>query len=206
MPIGIDLSGRWLFVYVVTGDQLEDFHWFLQRHLAVLATVPAWVVRIVCPPDLRWLGERYEEQARQTLASPCPDFVKHLRWYFKKRRACSLEGASIDDQEGYDEARFAFGATRFQVLYRRWLREGDTAFDAISSGAIADAIKRGVGSIECHVLPFSYRHLSPLVGSTRSTSEGAEEGEDSRAPSRPPLGSSILATNGSAESIQRASA
>jgi hypothetical protein len=62
------------------------------------------------------------------------------------------------------------------VLYRRWLMQGKTAVEAISSGAIADAIKRGAGCIECHVLPFSYRHLSPLlhlVGDRRSTSKGA---------------------------------
>src|SRR5438128_12131575 len=27
MPIGIDLTGRWVLPYVATGDQLEDFHW-----------------------------------------------------------------------------------------------------------------------------------------------------------------------------------
>ena len=47
MPIGVDLTGRWVFVYVVTGDQIEDFHWFLQRHAALLAVLPAWTLRIV---------------------------------------------------------------------------------------------------------------------------------------------------------------
>jgi hypothetical protein len=86
------------------------------------------------------------------------------------------------------------------VLYRRWLRDGDAVFDAISSGAAGEAIKRGAGRVECHVLPFSYRHLSPLVGSTRPPAKGAEEGDDGPAPSRPPLGHPIAVNNSGAES------
>ena len=67
-------------------------------------------------------------------------------------------------------------------------------------------ITSGAGRIECHVLPFSYRHLSPLVGERRSKSKGAEEGEDSPAPSRPPHGSSIVATDDSAKGARQVSA
>ena len=194
MPIGIDLTGRWVLVYIVTGDQLEDFHWFLQRHAALLARLPAWTLRVVFAPHLACLTGKYDEVARNELANPCSDLVNHVRWYFKQRREYTLERAPIDDQKGYDVAHSAFGATRFQVLYRRWLMVGDTAFEAISSGAVVEAIKRTAGHIECYVLPFSYRHLSPLVGSTRSRSKGAEEGENSPAPSRPPVSASIVAS------------
>jgi hypothetical protein len=205
MPIGIDPDGRWVLVYVVAGDQLEDFRWFVQRHAPVLAALPAWTLRVVFSSDLRWLAERYNEAAQSELDSLRPEVVTHIRWYFKKRRAHTMERAPIDDQEAYDEAHYAFKATRFQVLYRRWLRDGDTAFDAISSGAAGDAIKRGAGRVECHVLPFSYRHLSPMVGSTRPPAKGAEEGDDGPAPSRPPLGQPIPVNNSGAESAQRAS-
>ena len=160
---------------------------------------------MVFASDLRWLGERYNEAAQSELDSLRPEVVTHIRWYFKKRRAHTLEHAPIDDQEGYDEAHYAFKSPRFQVLYRRWLRDGDTAFDATSSGAAGDAIKRGAGRVECSVLPFSYRHLSPLVGSTRPPAKGAEEGDDGPAPSRPPLGQPIPVNNSGAESTQRAS-
>jgi len=199
MPIGVDLTGRWAFVYAVTGDQLEDFHWFLQRHAALLAVLPAWTLRVIFTPDLAWLAKKYDEVARDELAGLRPALVSHLRWYFKRRRAHTLERAQVDDPERYDHARDAFAATRYQVLYRRWLGDGDTVFEAISTDAIAEAITGGAGRIECHVLPFSYRHLSPLVGSSRTTSKGAEEGEESPAPSRPPVGSSIVATDSSAE-------
>jgi len=199
MPMGVDLEGRWVLVYVVTGDQLEDFHWFLQQHTALLAMLPAWALRVVFPPHLAWLAERYDEVARDERAGLRPELVSHLRWYFKQRRADTLERAQIDDPERYDQAHYAFAATRFQVLYRRWLSKGESVFEAISTDAIAEAIERGGGRIECHVLPFSYRHLSPLVGSTRPASKGAEKGEDGPAPSRPPLCASIDATDTSAE-------
>jgi hypothetical protein len=205
MPIGIDLAGRWLFVYVVTGDQLQDFHWFLQRHAALLWTLPVWTLRVVFPPLMACLADRYDETARNELAGLRPELVNHLQWYFARRRAHTLDRAPIDDQERYDHAHYGFAATRFQVLYRSWMREGDTVFEAISSGAIGDMITRGAGRVECHVLPFSYRHLSPLVGERRSKSKGAEEGEDGPARSRPPLGSSIAATDDSADSGRQAS-
>jgi hypothetical protein len=161
--------------------------------------LPAWTLRVVLPPHLTWLAERYEEVAREEFAGLRPELVSHLRWYFKQRRAHTLERAQIEDPERYDQAHYGFAATRFQVLYRRWLGEGDAVFEAISTDAAAKAIERGAGRIECHVLPFSYRHLSPLVGERRSKSKGAEEGDDSPAPSRPPLHPSIDAVETSAE-------
>lgn len=199
MPIGVDLAGRWVFLYVASGGPLDDLHWLLQQHAGLLATLPSWTVRIVFPHNLAWLQSRYEEHVRHELTSPQPRFVDQLRWYFKQRRAKTAEGKPVDDQEAYDEAQFAFRASRYQVLYDRWLREADAAFEAVSSPATTDAINRGAGRIEYHVLSFSYRHLSPLVGSTRPQTKGAEEGDDHRTRPRPPLGSGIHAVDAGAE-------
>lgn len=206
MPIGIDMSGRWMFVYVVTGDQLGDFHRFIQQHAGLFAAVPAWTVRIVFPSHLLWLGEQYQEHARQELAKPWPELIERLKRYFQQQRAHTRGAASIDDQERYDEERSCFRATRYQVLYQRWLSEGDRALEVVSSSATADAIKRGTGRIECHVLPFAYRHLSPLVGQTRQTPKGAEEGDDGPALPRPPLSSSNMLTGITEDSANVASA
>jgi hypothetical protein len=199
IPIGIDLTGRWVFLYVASGGPLDDLHWLLQQHASLLATLPTWTVRIVFPSNLAWLQNRYEEHVRHELVSPHPRLVNQLRWYFKQRQAKTAEGTPVDDQEAYDEAHFAFRAARYQVLFDRWLGEGDAAFDVVSSTATADAINRGAGRIEYHVLPFSYRHLSPLVGSTRQETRGAEEGEDARTRPRPPLGSGIRAAGAGTE-------
>ena len=204
MPVGIDLSGRWVFVYAVTGDQLNDFHRFLQQHACLLSTLPAWRLRVVFPSHLPWLAEQYQEHARQELTKPWPQLIERLKWYFQQRRAHTLGGASIDDKERYDEEHFCLRATRYQVLYQRWLREGDTALEVVSSSATADAIKSDAGRIETHVLPFSYRHLSPLVGAARPRTKGAEEGDNEPALPRPPLAAPITTTIGIAESLDTA--
>ena len=84
--------------------------------------------------------------------------------------------------------KFAFGAPRYQVLYRCWLTKGEAAFNVVSSRALADAIAGGAGRLECAALPFSYRHLSPLVGETHPASKGAEEGDEGRARPQPSAG------------------
>ena len=74
----------------------------------------------------------------------------------------------------------------YQSLYRRWLTDGDTVFELVSSTAIADALARGTARIESHVLLRSYRHLSPLVSLVRSSSQGVEEGDTPSARPQPP--------------------
>src|SRR5207244_9152810 len=113
-----------------------------------------------------------------------PRLVKTLRSCFMQRRACSIGGA-IENEEEYYQARRAFRARWFEMLYRRWLSEGDAALEGNSSEAIADAIERGTGRVEYHVLPHQYRHLSILVGSRHREMKGAEEGEETPARPRP---------------------
>lgn len=206
MPVGIDQSGRWVFVYVVTADQIEDFHRYLQQHVGLLAVLPAWTVRVVFPSHLEMLGHLYLDAFKLELARAQPQLVERLRWYFRQRRAVTLEGASIDDEQRYHEERFCFAAPRFQVLYKRWLSNGDRALEVVSSAATADAIKTGVGRIETRVLPFSYRHLSLLVGKARPTMKGAEKGDDTHSSSRPSLPPAIGTTSSGAEGAYTASA
>jgi hypothetical protein len=207
VPIGIDLGGRWVFVYLLTNDRRDDFYWFLHRHTALFSTLPAWTLRIVFPPPFAWLEQRYRDDFRYALATRSSDrsgFVKDLRWYFKQRRANELEGTPIQDEESYYELKDCLRATQFQVLYRRWLTEGEAALDVVSSQAAADAIERGAGRVECHVLPFSYRHLSPLVGAAHPRSKGAEEGEDTPTRPRPPFTCSTVTVDARAERANRA--
>ena len=206
MPVGVDQDGRWVFPYLLTDQQREDFHWFLQQHSALLAVMPAWVVQIVCPHG-KGVAELYEKEARYALQPVSPRVASHVPWYFKLHRAHTQEDAPLGDHEqDYYETRYAFGGLRFQVLYRRWLVDGDTALDAISSTAIEEALKRGTGDVECHVLPFAYRHLSPLVGSPRQRSQGAEDMDNSLTPPRPPVAASIVGTNKPADDAAQTSA
>jgi hypothetical protein len=54
----------------------------------------------------------------------------------------------------------AFDTPRFRQLYRRWLTDGDSVFEAVSSPAIAETLERGTGRIEAHVIVLWYRHLA----------------------------------------------
>ena len=58
----------------------------------------------------------------------------------------------------------AFGAPRFQALYRAWLERGEPVLVATLSTTLADAIDHQTGQLDCHVLPHRYVHLFPLVG------------------------------------------
>ena len=206
VPVGLDLNGRWVFVYLVTNDGQEDFYLFLHRHAALFSTLPAWTLRLVFPPPFGCLEPRYRNDFRYALATRRSNsgLVEDLRWYFKQRRAHGLEGTAIQDEERYYELKECLRATHYQVLYRRWLTEGDAALEVVSSEATADAIERGSGRVESYVLPFSYRHLSPLVGIARPRSKGAEEGEDTPTRSRPPFISSTAAADASAEHVSHA--
>jgi len=111
--------------------------------------------------------------------------LAELKWYFNHCRSTSNPRAlSFEDEEFWRDQ--AFSAPRFQQLYRRWLTDGDSVFETVSSPAIAEALERGTGRIEAHVLLLSYRHLSPLASLVRSAAKGFEEGDTSPAPPQPP--------------------
>jgi len=108
--------------------------------------------------------------------------MSDLRRYFSERRKVAEGGYESSDQEHFDVCQQAFKMHRYQLLYRRWLAEGDRVFDYVSEG-LTRALESGTGRIETVVLPHQYRHLLPLVNSTIRRTQGAEKvDEDSAAP------------------------
>ena len=61
----------------------------------------------------------------------------------------------------FDRAARAFGAPRFRALFRAWLEHGEPVLDATVSPVLADAIGRGSGRLESHVLPHRICISSP---------------------------------------------
>jgi hypothetical protein len=161
LPIALDPDGRThLFLYLLTQDVPIDFRGFLERHAELLRALPAWTVRLLVPPHKRDAIPLYQAAFHEQLASPLrPSLVEDLRWFFHARRR-PPSGA----HERFDQAVRAFGAPRFQALYRGWLERGEPVLDATMSATLADAIARKTGRLECHVLPHRYGHLFPLVG------------------------------------------
>jgi hypothetical protein len=70
--------------------------------------------------------------------------------------------------------RAAWG--KYLLLYRRWLKQGEAAFQAVSSSVFADALASGTVRVECLVLSQTYRHLS-LVGNLVRSWLGLKRGE-----------------------------
>ncbi len=185
-PIGIDLKGCVVLLYLGANDDIRPFRLFVQRHFELLRSLPAWTLRIVVPPKPHGLDEPYLKIAHEELTNPVdPRILRDLRWYFSERRKLGAKGYETPDQEEFDYAEEAFKTARFELLYRRWLTDGDRVFDLVSTG-LKDAVERDAGRIESVVLLRDFRLVSPLVGSTVRRLRGAEKGEETLAAPRPP--------------------
>jgi hypothetical protein len=184
---GTDATGRPIIVYVVTSGWPVDLHRALQGCLLHVLTEPKWTLHVVIPRQLQTARTLIEDAVRQEFANPLPQFAKDIVWYFQERRCRTRGQVAEDDAERYDESRVAFGALRYQALYTRWLKHGDAALELISSTAAAAAIESGAGRVEYHVIPFSYRHLSPVLDASAVPETGAEGGDEGGTAPRPPL-------------------
>ena len=161
LPIAVDDDGRThVFMYLVTRREPVDFRGFLERHAELLRAIPAWSIRLLLPRHLAGTVSAYRSAFKEQIGSPLrPIVLDELRWYFRARRA----GISSADERFHHAVR-AFGASRFGASYRAWLERGEPVLDATLSPTLMDAIGRGTGRLDCHVLPHRYLHLLPLVG------------------------------------------
>ena len=161
LPIALDSDGRThIFMYLMTRSEPVDFRTVLERHAELLRALPAWSLRLLVPRHFTAAIPSYRAAFHEQLASPLrPVVLEELRWYFQARRRPS----SHADERFYHATR-AFAAPRFGALYRAWLERGEPVLDATLSPTLQDAINRGTGGLECHVLPHRYLHLLPLVG------------------------------------------
>jgi len=120
-----------------------------------------------------------------------PQTIAELKWYFEQRRATEDLRARCRSDGRFWQANRAFSIPRCLELYRRWMSDGESVFELVSSTAIADALTRGTARVESHVLPLSYRHLSPLVHLKRSSVQGVEKGDKPSARPQPPPPASL---------------
>jgi hypothetical protein len=160
LPVGVGSNGRVVFLYLVTGPSDADLRRFLQRH---------------------------ENAAREQLTGRfAPGTIAELKWFCAERRSTSDLRARCQSDARFWQAHRAFATPRCQTLYRRWLTDGDSVFELVSSTALADAFARGTARIESHVLLASYDHLSPLANCVGSSPKGVEEGATAPAQPQPP--------------------
>lgn len=186
LPMGVTSTGRVVFLYLVTTAFEPDLRAFLHRHRDLLAALPGWTVRLLIPRERQGLIQGVEQAAREELTQlHTSDTITEFKWYCEQRRDTPDPRARGRSDERFWLAASAFDTPRCRLLYRRWLTDGDTVFDLISSPAIAAAMARGTGRIESHVTLSSHRHLTPLVAPAPSIA-GVEEGERDPAQPQPP--------------------
>jgi len=177
-PIGIDPSGRAVLLYLATVPWADEFRLFLQGHAACLKVAPCWTLRLVFPRPLDRLYATYQTVIHEELETPLhAATINELRWYFTHRQTAIRDQTNELTRSLLDRAASVFGAPRFTLLYRRWQKHGDAAFEGVSSPVIAEALATGMGRVECLVLSHTYRHLSPFADLVRSAPQAVEKGE-----------------------------
>jgi SAM-dependent methyltransferase len=173
LPIGIHLAGRGVLVYGFTGDALDDFRAFLQRHAALLRALPVWTLRIVVPPHIAVMETFAREAVETQLLTPLHDeSLDEMRWYFEQARAHpapTRAGPRADLDERFYRDRTAFSAPRFKVLYRLWKQEGD-AIAALTPRALPAVAEIPVAA-SCRSVPSS-RSPPNLVNANRMMRSG----------------------------------
>jgi hypothetical protein len=171
--MGLDPSGRAVLLYLVTAPWTDEFRTFLQDQAACLQVAQSWTLRLVFPRPLDRAYGAYQTVVREELETPLHRAtINELKWYFEHRQPPVGQGVHAQTQAFLDRAAQVFNTPRFTLLYRRWLKQGDAAFEAMSSPVFAEALASGVGRVECLVLPHTYRHLSPLANLVHSAPKG----------------------------------
>ena len=164
LPIGLDASGQTVVTFLVTRPAPVDFRAFLQRHAELLRALPQWRLRLLIPGHFAESEPTYLAAVRDELFSPIrPGAVDELQWFFQQK-AVAAEGGTILEAGRFYTAQRAFDGPRFRALYRRWREMGPRALAALSSPVLAEAVERGTGEVETHVLAHSYSQLQSMVG------------------------------------------
>jgi hypothetical protein len=164
LPIGIHPAGRGVVVYVVSDPWLDEFRVFLERHAALLRSLPSWTLRIVVPPQFPDIAQRSKQVVWNQLLTPLgTETLDEIRWYFEQVRSHPTPSRSDDLDERFYRARDAFSAPRFKALYKAWKQDGESTLASAGSRAISDAVDTGVGRVETLELGHRYGHLSPLA-------------------------------------------
>jgi hypothetical protein len=180
LPIGLQADGRVVLLYLAPEPWPDAFRTFLRAHVPLLQSVPQWTIRIVLPRRFGHAHDDHQRAVHEELESTLSAaLVADLKRYFECRRDIHRAGDPQAD-EVFRAGHRRFSTPRVDDLYRRWINQGDEVFNSPSSVAITEALESGAGHVESFVLPHSYRHLSPLVGQRRSSTDDVEEGVEKR--------------------------
>ena len=179
-PIGLPLKGhrRHVFLYLATRELPTEFRVFLLRHADLLKSVDEWTIRVLLPRRFRKAAALFRYAVRDAFLMPLtPTQVEQLDWYFRGRRGECVCPSPHRDLDLATAAR-AFGAARFEALYRFWQQRGAQALWAMQSPMLRDQLQRGEGRVEFAELPHQYLQLTPLVGGPNEFETSVSEGDN----------------------------
>lgn len=166
-PIGIDASGRPVFVYVAMKPWTDDFRAFLSAHVPLLSVTPAWTLRIAFPQALHRVVPQYQRAVYDELESRLDEHtLNELSWYFVHcRRTDWREYKGVGSEavaKRFGACTKTFKGLRFTRLYRLWLTDEKAALTPVPL-AVSEAFSTGRARLHCVVLPHDYEPFSPLV-------------------------------------------
>lgn len=151
-------------VYLATTERVQGFEHFLQQHTPLLLHLPRWRVVVVYPSSLRDVSRYWRAFDAFVKCWPRCDALKDLdavRWYFKKRRAVDQRdwtNMAVTDAPRFQKLRRRFSSERTEMLYGRWLTDGDAAFEPSARPAPS------CGQVVLQRLDHGYDQFGPLPG------------------------------------------
>ena len=164
-PIGLQGDPPTIhFVYLATTERVQGFEHFLWQHAPLFRHLLRWTVVITYPPAVGDVS-RYR-RAFDTFAKRWPrcDALRDLdavRWYFKKRRALDQRdwpSIALTDAPRFQKLRRRLSNERTEMLYCRWLTDGDAAFEHPAMPASP------CGDLAMQRLDYSYDQFGQLPG------------------------------------------
>jgi hypothetical protein len=174
---GIDPTGRTVLLHLVLPSGREDFRTFLGRHAALLSGVPAWTLRVVLPRAMAQAYEGIQQVVEDEWETPLhPQTLNELSWYFEQRRTLPAGHFPLPADGRFEHAAIAFQGSRFDRLYRRWLRRGAAALNDPAPTAMSEALASGCGRVECVILNHAYDHLAPVIDDGERVPADAKNG------------------------------
>jgi hypothetical protein len=109
VPIGVEPTGRVVFVYLVMTPFADEFRAVVQRHGDLLRALPGWTLRLLFPANAAGVATSFEATARDELTMRFrPDTIGELKWYFDQRRAASDPRALSKSDERFWRTQGAF--------------------------------------------------------------------------------------------------
>ena len=152
------------FLYLATAGRVQGFEHFLEQHTPLMTRLPRWSVVVASPSSVREISPyrcAFDAFAKRWPRCDALRDLGAVRWYFEKRRALDQTDwtkIAVTDAPRLHQMRRRFRGERTELLYRRWLIEGDAVF------AMSSAPARPSGHIVLLRLDHGYDQFGPVPG------------------------------------------